>query len=134
MQNSQATPPRQQLLVFWVLWAAFLAGVGVQYHFLHRTSPPPADDSKTWIAAAGPLLVSMILRWNVIPRIGSATTLLPIMIVGIALAESATFIGIFLFPAHQWELFLGSLLCLAQFAPVYAARLFAEGGQNDRLR
>jgi hypothetical protein len=131
MDHPQATP-RQQLLVFWVLWAAFQVGVCIQYKFLHRPMPAVADESLKWLVAAAPLLVSIFIRWNVIPQIRVAGKLLPTMIIGIALAETTAFLGIFLFPAHQWDLFVGSFLGIAQFAPTYAGRFFADGGEDTR--
>ncbi|MCE9608791.1 MAG: hypothetical protein K8R23_01050 [Chthoniobacter sp.] len=121
------TPPpsaAQQKLVMWVLWAAFLIGVCVQYHFLHAKNPPAADASALWLVGAVPVVASVIIRWNVLPRLKSPTQTLPLMIVGIALAEGSAFIGMFVFPAHQWELFIAALVGIAQHAPVYASALF----------
>ena len=86
--------------------------------------PPAADESALWLTGALPVLAGVIIRWNVLPRLKSLTQALPLMIVGIALAESAAFIGIFVFPAHQWELFIAAFLGVAQHAPVYASSLF----------
>jgi len=122
------TPPptaAQQKLVMWVLWAAFLIGVCVEYYFLHSKSPPAADESALWLTGALPVLGAVVIRWNVLPRLKSVTPALPLMVVGIALAESAAFIGMFVFPAHQWELFIAAFVGVAQHAPVYAAALFS---------
>ncbi len=123
--DSKQPAAAPQLLVWWVLWAAFLSGVCLQYFFLHRKDPPAPDDSMLWLAATIPLVVSLVIRWNMLPRVTAPTTALPLMIVAIALAESPVFFGIFVFPAHQWELFLAALLVIAQHAPVYASRLFS---------
>ncbi len=122
------TPPptaAQQKIVMWVLWAAFVIGVCVQYHFLHSKSPPVADESALWLTGALPVLAAVIIRWNGLPRMKSSTQALPLMIVGIALAESAAFIGIFVFPAHQLELFIAAFLGVTQHAPVYASALLS---------
>lgn len=118
----ESKPPTaaQQLVVFWVLWAAFLGGVCVQYFFLQNKKPPAGDETSAWIAAVLPVVVSIIIRWNVLPRAQTAPQALPLMIIGIALAESTVFLGIFLFPAHQWVLFLAAFFGIAQHAPVYA--------------
>ena len=126
MESQQQPPtPAQQKLVMWVLWAAFLVGVCFQYHFLHSKKPPVPDESMTWLAAMAPVIVSMVIRWNILPRVRAAQQALVLMILGIALAESAVFLGIFIFPAHQWQLFLSAFFGVAQHAPVYADRLFA---------
>ncbi|MGB8169933.1 MAG: hypothetical protein WCF18_20690, partial [Chthoniobacteraceae bacterium] len=114
------TPPKraQLLMVPWVLWGAFMVGVMVMFHFLHNKKPPAADGAQLWMAALVPLLISLIIRWNVIPRVTVMQSALAFMIMGIALAESVLFLGIFLFPAHQFTLFLAALLGIAQHAPI----------------
>jgi hypothetical protein len=55
------------------------------------------------------------------------------MIVGIGLAESVTFLGLFLFPSHRLDLFVLSALSIFQFIPTYARRLLASS-DTDQLR
>jgi len=107
----------------WVIWAAFLVGAGLQYHFLGAKNPPASDGTLTWLVAFAPLVASAFIRWNLLPRVTAIQPALVLLILGVALAESAMFFGIFLFAAHQAELFVAALLGIAQYAPVYAARL-----------
>lgn len=129
--ETQTPPTRaQQLMVPWVLWGAFMVGVVMMYHFLGSKKPPAADGSQQWMVAMVPLLISLVIRWNVIPRVTAVTSGLVAMIVGIALAEMVLFLGLFIFPAHQWELFLASLFGISQQAPVYMARLLDQPPQG----
>jgi hypothetical protein len=128
--ESQAPGPGQQKLVMWVLWAAFLIGGCVQYHFLHSKRPPAPEDSQVWMAALVPVAISVVIRWNLLPRVKLQQQALVLMILGISLAESALFIGVFIFPAHQWVLFLAAVLGIAQHAPVYADRLLFPPDQG----
>ena len=124
MDSQPSATPAQQKLVMWVLWGAFLVGVCVQYHFLHNTKPPAADVSKVWLAALAPVMISIVIRWNFLPRVTAPQPALVLMILGVALAESAMFIGMFVFPTHQFELFAAAFLGILQHAPVYAGQLF----------
>jgi hypothetical protein len=126
MESEKPATPQQQILVMWVLWAAFLFGACVQYYFLHRKDPPAPDQSQTWLVALAPVAASMFLRWSLIPRVTALQPALVLLILGVALAESALFFGLFIFSAHQMELFLAALLGIAQHAPVYAQRLIGS--------
>jgi hypothetical protein len=128
--ETQTPPTRlQQLMVPWVLWGAFMVGVMLMFHFLHNPKAPAADGSQQWLVALVPLLISLVIRWNVIPRVTAVTSGLVAMIVGIATAEMVLFLGIFIFPAHQFTLFLAALFGIAQHAPVYMAKLLDQPTQ-----
>jgi hypothetical protein len=81
-------------------------------------------DSPIWYAALAPLAISAIIRWLVLPRARSSQPALTLFIVGIAMAESACFMGLYVFPAHKHDLFLLSMLGIFQFIPYYARRYF----------
>jgi len=119
--NSSSSP---SVLVWWILWAAFLSGVIVMYQVLgaRPASSPGLAPGGMWIVAATPVALSVVLRWVVLPRIPARATAFPLFIVGIAMAEAALFLGLFLFPAHKQELFYLSVLGIAQFAPYFAGR------------
>lgn len=125
MEEEKPATPQPHVLVMWVLWAAFLFGVCAMYHFLHRKDPPAPDGMQLWMVAFAPVAASMFIRWSLLPRVSALQPALVLMILGIALAESALFFGIFIFSAHQAELFLAALLGIVQHAPVYAKRLSA---------
>lgn len=88
-------PPRA--LVFWVIWAAILAGSIVIYTvFSRRVAAPDAGGGiLDWFGLA-PLLGSVAVRWLVFPRFTEINRALPIFVVGLALAEGATILSTFL--------------------------------------
>jgi hypothetical protein len=118
-----ANPP-SKVIVWWVLWAAFLTGVVVMYQVLGRNAVAPETTGAdwTWIAGLVPVALSVVIRWVVLPRLPAMATAFPIFVLGIAMAEASLFLGLFLFPAHKQELFYFSLLGIAQFAPYFAGR------------
>ncbi len=130
METSPQTPA-QRRLVIWVLWSAFLVGCCLQYLLLHSKQPPVADGSKLWLLALVPIFISVLIRWNMIPRITHPQTALVALVIGVALAEGAMFVGIFVFSAHQWEIFLAAILGIAQHAPAYAGRLSEEATPGE---
>ena len=124
---------KQRLTVWWILWAAFQIGIFVIYHFLSRTSAqpqPPSAASATWLAGFAPFFVSTIIRWGVLPRVARAQAAFPLFIIGIAMAEASCFLGLFIFPAHQQELFMLSVLGIFQFVPCFARRYFTLHGHH----
>jgi hypothetical protein len=121
---------KAQLIVWWVLWAAFLSGIFVYYCFLGGSAPPPpgaeGGNAFTWLGCLVPLSLSTVIRWFVLPRLQNAQTALTVFILGIAFSESACFMGLFVFPVHKQELFLWSALGIFQFMPYFAGRYFSR--------
>lgn len=117
---------KQQLLVWWALWLAFQTGVFMMNHFLgpqahrHPVAPAPAD----WRFGAAPFAASVAIRFLVLPLMKNAQAALPVFVAGIALAEATFFLGLYVFPAHQHELFMLSAVGIFQFIPIYARRFF----------
>ena len=119
---------KQQLIVWWTIWAAFQAGIFVIYFFLTNNQPVPSNSaggSSFWLAGFAPLVVSSLLRWLALPLMPNAQAALTVFLVGIALAESCCFLGLFIFPAHRLDLFLMSVFGILQFLPVFANRYFS---------
>lgn len=123
--------PKTQLLVWWVLWGAFMVGIFQIFYFLGvagdaaKQSSAPAQ--APLVAALGliPVAVSFLIRWVALPRIQIAQTALAIFILGIAFAEATCFLGIFIFPAYKVVFFAFSVLGIFQFIPVFAHRYYA---------
>lgn len=118
---------RPTVIVWWILWLTFQTGIGFFYYFLGgvggRAPAAGADgDSSLWLIALGPLFLSVVMRWVFVERTVQAQRALAFFILGIAMAESVCFIGLFLAPAHKLELFILSALGIAQFIPVFASR------------
>jgi hypothetical protein len=118
--------PKQQLIVWWVLWAAFLAGVFVMYFAMGSGlgTSVLAASSTLWPAAAVPVVISIVIRWLVLPRAQNALSALQIFVVGIVLAEVTFFLGMFIFPAQKLALFILSALGIFQFIPFFARRYY----------
>jgi hypothetical protein len=116
---------KPQPVVWWILWATFMAGVFLFYSVLGdrgTQAETPSSDSRLWWVGFVPFGVSTLLRWLVLPRLRNATTALPVFVLGIAMAEFCCFLGLFIFPAHKQDLFLLCVLGLAQYVPVFAGR------------
>lgn len=125
---------KQQLLVWWVLWAAFQTGVFMLYNLLGSPSAQvssPALDPSLWFVGIAPVALSVVIRWFVLPRAKSAQSAFPLFVIGIAMAEASCFFGLFLFPAHKQELFLLSVLGILQFVPFFARRFFTCDKANE---
>jgi len=116
---------RAKLLVWWIIWGATLAGLGLLYVFFGRRPLPPPDGKDLILNLAGvvPLFVSIIIRWLVLPRFGDLTRALPMFIAGIALAEACGIIGIFLGGPYREALWLLGMLGIGQFIPFFAYQI-----------
>jgi hypothetical protein len=114
------------MIVWWLLWLAFQIGIVVIYFVIGRDTAPAAAPaaSPIWFVGLAPVAVSAIIRWIVLPRIEVPVAALQAFILGIALAEMACFLGLFIFPAHREELFGASIAGIFQFIPWFARRYF----------
>ena len=128
-------PSSPPVIVWWILWLSFAAGIFVIYHFIAPktsvTSPRPSD--LPWVLGAVPLLFSALIRWVFLPRVQDVSKALPLFIIGIAMAEATMILGLFLFRSHHRDLFLLSVLGVLQFVPLFARR-FYPNEEPDRLR
>ena len=107
--------------MWWVVWAALMISVCINYIFLARTSPTGAT-SPGWPAALVPFFLGTVVRWAVLPRMENPQRAWAIFLVGMALEESLCFLGLFIFPARQLELAILSEIGMVQFIPVFAKR------------
>jgi hypothetical protein len=123
-------PAQQPLrLVWWVLWGAFQIGIFVIYRFM--AMPHTSDhvnEPAYWQLAFLPALISGAVRWTLLPAMKNPEKGLPCFIFGVAMAETTCFLGIFIFPSHQFPLFIASVFGIFQFVPVYYGSYF---GSND---
>lgn len=108
-----------------MLWLSMSAGVVFIHVFIGApppNQPPPAPDGLDPVAliALGAVFASVAIRWFVLPRIDSLPKKLPPFIVAAALAESCGILGALVARSHRMELFVASLLGLAQLAPLFA--------------
>jgi len=114
---------RAQLMVWWIIWASILTGLGMVYFALGRGPAKPllpGASPFTGLAGLVPLFVSIIIRWLVLPRFTDLKQAFPLFIVGLALADACGFLGIFLGGAYKDEIVVLGVLGVAQFMPFFA--------------
>ncbi len=126
--NTDQTPPKPQ--IFWVLWAALMTGLPIIYVVMGQSSSQSQNQSSGLpmglLMALPPLVISIVVRWAVLPRIENATKALSLFVVGMAMAEGCGVIGIILGGAHKNLLFIAGLLGILQFIPIFASRFGQE--------
>lgn len=137
----RVTPPRAntpQPLVFWIIWFAILSGLLIMQFFAGGGIPSGTDQGEEPVLfrllALGAAAAALFVRFGVIPRIKELEKKLPVMIVGLALAEGIGILGMFAVPRElgATRLFmLGlSIACVVISAPTYAK--FPSGGSPFR--
>lgn len=125
---------KRQLMVWWIIWAAILAGLVVIYLALAQGEPLPASaparDLPLNLAGFAPIFVSIVLRWLVLPRMTDPMKAFVLFIVGVTLAEGGGMIGTFLGGPYRDVLFLLGVLGVIQWVPFYAKKLFDPKGSG----
>lgn len=128
MSSPQEKLQPVQIIVFWIIWFSILSGLLVIQAFAAGGMPSGEDHGN------GPLLfqmlalfvatVAMVVRFVVIPKLGTLEKKLPAMIVGLAMSESIGILGAFVvspdFGATRFFMLAVSIACIVLFAPVYA--------------
>lgn len=119
--NGSSPPPT--VATWWIVWFSILAGIPMFAFFL---KPPGAAglDSSLWPVALLPFVMATVIRWAVLPRLGTVQTVFAVFIAGMAMAETCCFLGIFLFPGARYELITAGSLGVLQFVPLFAARYY----------
>ena len=112
-------PKKPQLIVPTILWASLAFGVIVLYQFLGRGQS--ADNTLAAVTAL-PLLGSVVVRFLVLPRFDTLAKVLPVFIIGMALAEGAAVIGMILGGEHKDNIVAMALVLIALFFPPFALR------------
>ena len=117
---------RAQLKIWWIIWAAILAGLGVIYLALVQGRPlaPAAENPLFNLLGLVPLFISIVIRWLVLPRYTEPARALYMFIAGLALAEACGLLGLFLGGPYRDDLFVLGMLGLAQFAPFFARHYY----------
>ena len=134
--NQGKIPEKQFILVLWVIWAAFIGAIPFLVVFLR---PISGEDAENFLPIPGALaagvafLASAVVRWVILPRVSADNleALLQVSVIGMALAESLIFFGIFLFPEDFMVFLVLAVVGLAQFVPLWA-RIQKPG--NDSFR
>jgi cytochrome bd-type quinol oxidase subunit 2 len=116
-------PPER---VWWVIWFALLTAPFMVTLVLKTTPSGNSAFPLPWQIALIPFLIASAIRWAVLPKLHNGAVAFPLFVVGLAMSESLTYLGIFLFPDVRQELFALSVLGIAQFVPTFAKRFFAS--------
>lgn len=112
-------------ILLWFIWVAILCCVISYQVFLGNEDRPLATfafphDSFALGALLLPLILSSGIRWFLIPLLPHSLLVLLPFILGIAIAESLSFYGLFLFPGQYNSIFFyASLLAVLQFCPYF---------------
>lgn len=127
---------RNQVLVLWIVWFAFLQ-VAFAYHFILDGGLPSGENIAEpmnptfWALCLAPILAATVIRWIVLPKLPDFQPKLVAQIVGMALAESAILFEIFLigsdYPQNQIAILVVALFALFQFAPTHAKADWGDG-------
>lgn len=129
MTSPSSQPPQPNpVIVFWILWFALIAGMVVMQNFAGKGFSGGVDQGEAPLPllgiAVGAACVSLGVRLLALPRAKDLQQKLVAMIVGMALAESANIIGIFVignkYPQTQLGLFVAAVACALCFTPIYA--------------
>jgi hypothetical protein len=123
-------------LVWWIIWFSILNGLIVVYVVLGpkgSSSPSSAPVEISWLTylTLVPLLLSIGLRWVLLPRVTQKQTALVVFIVGLALAEGSGYLGIFLGKSATQGIVTLSLLGILQWAPLFARRFYEPSGKEN---
>jgi len=135
-QHPAARPPVQPM-VFWIIWIVILSGLLVIQSFAPKATGAGDGEAGSMgrvfqIMALGFGAASMVVRFLVIPRLGTLEKKLPAMIVGLAMAEGIGIIGAFAVSPDETAtrmFMLGvSVVCLVLSMPFYART--PDGGKQ----
>ncbi len=124
---------KNQLMIWWIIWATIFAGLIVVYCFLGRGPLPPAVPGAhplAGLAGLVPLFVSIIIRWLVLPRSPEPRGAFVMFIIGLALAEGCGLLGIFIGGPYREDLFVLGVLGIAQFVPLNARKYYEPKPQG----
>lgn len=114
------------LKIWWILWGAILVSLGAIWWGVGLLKLPGGVAHKNPfydLVGLVPLFVSIVVRWLVLPRYTDGARAFVVFIAGLALAEAAGILGIFLGGPYRDDLFLLGALGILQFVPLYAKRL-----------
>jgi len=128
MNQSATNQQAPQPIVFWILWFAILSGLFIMQFLVGGGVPKKSGQAEEPLLfpliASGAAAASLFVRFVLIPKHTELSKKLPLMLVGLALAESIGILGMLVVPSDlgQTRLFmLGlSIVCVVLSAPTYA--------------
>ena len=106
--------------VWWLIWGGFLT----QQLYLHRwtglslwTDNSPGFNRTTYAVLLLPLLISVLLRWLVLPRVQSTSNAFGVFVAGLVLAAMSGLSVSFLDVPYKEISFLLCLLGIGEYVP-----------------
>lgn len=122
----QAPSGKAPLLLWWILWFGILGGM-LTFRIVLAGQENEADAVEGEVnalryLAIGPLAISSLLRWLVLPRLQDRGKALVVYIAGLALAEGSGLLGLFLGGVLRESFFVLGVLGVMQWIPVFARR------------
>ncbi len=111
---------------WWLIWIALLAGPFVLLIVLGGNDSLLSAPPFPWQLSLIPFAISGVIRWGVIPKISNGVIAYPLFVVGIALSEVPSVFGLILFPALRQDLFILTVIGMAQYVPFFAKRFYPE--------
>lgn len=137
--SSQQQPP--VTVVMWIMWFAILNGLFMIAFFAAPRPPEPElrlDEANLPFVALSVVsgMISLGIRFMLIPKMSHAQGLLVAMMVGLAIAEGSGIIGMFVVPSeyHTTRLFMlaVAVICILIHAPIYAGK-FKGGATSNQV-
>ncbi len=117
------TPPRlaPATPIWWTLWFGITAGLLAIHLTIPVVEAAPTPSPLKHLPMI-PLLASSGLRWMVLPRITESLRAFPLFVIGLALAEGGSILGLFLVPDLRQTFLVLGVIGLAQYIPFFTSR------------
>ncbi len=116
-----------KVIVLWVIWASIFSALFFYRSFLEGSFEGSGmlaeNPSLLWGLYGGTLVIAFSLRFFLLTRARKLQQALTLMIIGLAVSESLTFYGLFLFPEYLDLMFYTSVVLVFVYIPTYASRL-----------
>ena len=116
-------PPER---TWWIIWFALLTGPFVIFSIVPSPKVPSLASVIPWQIALVPLAASSAIRWTILPKVRDGMQGFALFVIGLALGEVPSLLGLSLFPGMKRELFFLTALAMAQFVPIFAKRFYSE--------
>jgi hypothetical protein len=118
MNASKSVP----IAIWWFIWFSIIVALVT----IHAVLAPETGGNSTGAQRylpIGPLVFSTLIRWFVLPRFSERRRAFPLFIAGLAMAEGTGLLGLFLVPGMETTYLVLSLMGIAQYIPVFVAKL-----------
>jgi hypothetical protein len=120
--NQEPAPASPPAPVWWVAWFVIQVGNGLSHTVLSKSKQPPPEVSISqdlWFLALAPLLVSMFIRFRLLPKQAGTPNGLALAVAGAGLCEMSLMLGHLLFHPHMKTFGILTAMGVAMYVPVY---------------